>query len=73
MEQKQLILEIDAAKQELIQCVNEIISKHGLCCYLIEPMFAELYAEVRSTAQRELSQAKEMAMAKSKEQTIQNY
>jgi hypothetical protein len=58
MEQKSIILELEEAKQELIQCVNEIMHKHGLNCYLMEPMFASLYAEVKAEAQRELAQAK---------------
>lgn len=60
MEQKSIILEMDEAKQELIQCVNEIMRKHGLNCYLMEPTFAELYAEVKAEAKRELAQAKAM-------------
>lgn len=58
MEQKSIILEIEEAKQELIQCVNDIMRKHGLNCYLMEPMFADLYAEVKAGAQRELAQAR---------------
>jgi hypothetical protein len=60
MEQKSIILEMDEAKHELIQSVNDIMHKHGLNCYLMEPMFAELYAEVKAGAQRELAQAKAM-------------
>lgn len=58
MEQKPLILRMEEAKQELIQCMNEILRKHGLNCYLIEPAFSELYAQIRSSAQNELAQAK---------------
>ena len=58
MEQKPLIIEMDEAKQELTQCVNDILRKHGLNCYLIEPMFAELYAQVKASAQNELAQAR---------------
>jgi hypothetical protein len=58
MEQKPIILEMDEAKQELIQCANDIMRKHGLNCYLMEPTFAELYAEVKAEAKRELAQAK---------------
>lgn len=58
MEQKSIILELDEAKRELIQCVNDILQKHGLNCYLIEPVFAKLYAEIEATAQRELAQAR---------------
>lgn len=71
MEQKSIILEMDEAKQELVQCVNEIMRKHGLNCYLMEPTFAELYAEVKAEAKRELAQAREAAMAAS-QVTIQN-
>lgn len=58
MEQKPLILEIDEAKIELAQCVNDILQKHGLNCYLMEPTFAELYAQIKATARNELAQAK---------------
>lgn len=58
MEKKPLILEIEEAKQELIQCVNDILNKHGLNCYLIEPTFAELYAQVKAGARNELAQAR---------------
>lgn len=60
MEQKQrpIILELDEAKQELVQCVNDILMKHRLSCYLIEPMFSELYSQIRASAQNELAQAR---------------
>lgn len=38
--------------------MNDILQKHGLNCYLIEPIFADLYTEIKMTAQRELVQAK---------------
>ena len=60
MEQKQrpIILEMDEAKQELVQCVNDILMKHRLSCYLIEPMFAELHTQIKASAQNELAQAR---------------
>lgn len=58
MEQKSIILEMEEAKQELIACVNEIMQKHNLNCYLLVPTFADLYAEIKAEAQRELAQAK---------------
>ena len=63
MEQKSIILELEEAKQELIQCVNEIMRKHGLNCYLLEPTFAELYSQIKIGAQNELAQAKAQAEA----------
>ena len=65
MEQKPIILRMDEAKKELMQCANDILQKYGLNCYLMEPTVAELYAEIRATAQRELAQAKaQMKVAK---------
>lgn len=58
MEQKPIILRIEDAKQELTQSVNDILQKYGLSCYLIEPTFADLYAQVRASAQNELMQAR---------------
>ena len=61
MEEKQtkpLIVEMDEAEKELIHCVNHILQHHGLNCYLIEPMFAKLYAQIKASAQNELAQAK---------------
>ena len=55
---------MDEAKQELIQCVNDILQRHGLNCYLMEPTFADIYAEVKATAQRELAQARAQEAAK---------
>lgn len=54
---KPLIVEIDEAKKELAQCVNEILNKHGLNCYLIEPYMTELCVQIKATAQKELTQA----------------
>ena len=64
MEQKPLILELDEAKQELVQCVNSILQNHNLSCYLIEPMFAELYSQIKATAQSELAQARAQNVAR---------
>lgn len=56
-EQKPIILQIEEGKQELVQCVNHIL-QGGLNCYLIEPMFAELYAQIKASARNELEQAR---------------
>ena len=65
MEQKPIILEIEEAKQELVQCVNNIMATHRLPCYLIEPVFKDLYEQVKSGAQNEIMQAREAAAVKS--------
>ena len=64
MEQRSIILELEDAKQELVQCVNYIMQTHKLSCYLIEPMFADLYSKIRASAQSELAQARENENAK---------
>ena len=57
-EQRPLIIELDDTKKELIQCVNNAVQNRGLPCYLIEPLFAELYTQIKVGAQNELAQAK---------------
>lgn len=58
MEQKPIILRIEEAKQELLQSVNDVLQKHGLNCYLLEPVFTDLYAQIKASAQNELMQAR---------------
>lgn len=70
--EKSIILEMDEAKQELMQCTNDIMQRHGLNCYLMEPTFAALYAEVKAQAQRELAQARAMQGASEDAPTTQN-
>lgn len=56
--QRPIILELDDAKQELVQCVNNIMQTHKLSCYLLEPIFAELYSQIKATSQNELATAR---------------
>lgn len=72
MEQRPIILRIEEAKQELIQSVNDTIRRHGLNYYLMEPTFADLYAEVRATAQRELAQARAQEAARKQAEEVTN-
>lgn len=66
-EKKPLIIEMEEAKIELAQCVNEILRKHGLNCYLIEPFVEELYTQIKMGAQNELAQVKAQMNAVQKE------
>ena len=70
MEQKPIILELDEAKQELIQCVNSIIQNHGLSCYLLEPIFAELYSEIKVTARNELAEARKAQVMRAEQSAL---
>ena len=72
MEQKPIILEMDEAKRELAQCVNDILQRHRLNCYLIEPMVAELHSQIKASAQQELAQARAQMGAANAAPTTQN-
>ena len=68
---KPLILRMEEAKIELTECINNIMQKHELNCYLLEPTFAELYTQVKASAQNELAQARQIEAARAA-QTTQN-
>ena len=73
IEQKSIILEIEEAKQELVQSVNDMMAKHRLPCYLIEPVFTELYNQVKAGAQNELAQARaQVQMAETKSMQVED-
>lgn len=69
MEQKQraLVLRMDDARQELIGCVNNMMQVHGLTPYLIEPMLADIYAQIKDGARNELAQARAAEAQKAKD------
>lgn len=57
-EHKPLILEIDEAKKELIQCVNNIIQEHGLPCYIVDMLMSDIGTQIKEGAKNELAMAK---------------
>ena len=59
MEQTPIIIRIEEAKQELIQCTNSILQKYELNCYLIEPIIEKLYSQIQLLSREELKHAKE--------------
>ena len=67
MGNKPLILEIEEAKTEIIQCVNNIVQIKQLPCYLLLPIIENIYRDVRVGAQNELEMAKEQMKQKSDE------
>lgn len=56
--ERPLILEIEEAKNELIQCVNKIMQEHQLPCYFIEPVLKDIYIQIQNGAKNELETAK---------------
>lgn len=59
MEQKPLILEIEEAKAELVQAVNNAIQAHKLPCYMVDLILQGIVAQVKEGARQELEMAKE--------------
>ena len=60
---RDLILRITEAEQELVDSVNAVIQKHNLPCFLVEPMVGRIHAQLQQGKQMELTQAKEREAA----------
>lgn len=56
--QKPLVIELNEAKIELTQSINNVLRQRKLPCYLVEPILAELYSQVKEGARNELEAAK---------------
>lgn len=56
--QKPLILEIEEAKLEIIQTINNAIQVRKLPCYLLLPTIESIYRDIQAGAQQELAMAK---------------
>ena len=55
---KPLILEIDEAKREFIQVINNAIQVRNLPCYIISMVLDDLHAQIKDGAKSELEMAK---------------
>lgn len=58
MEQRPLIVEIDEAKKEIIQVINNAINVHRLPCYFVDMILSDIAAQVQEGAKNELAMAK---------------
>ena len=56
--QKPLIVEIEEAKNELTEAIGNILQKHNLPCYLLEPTMSMLATQIKEGAKSELAMAK---------------
>ena len=56
--QKPLIVEIEEAKKEITDAVNNAMRAHNLPCYLIEPIISMLAMQIKDGAKSELAMAK---------------
>jgi hypothetical protein len=59
MNNKPLILEIEEAKTEIIQAINNAIRVHNLPCYIVDMILTELRAQVKEGSREELAVARE--------------
>ena len=56
--QKPLILEMDEAKKEIIQVINNAIQVRKLPCYLLDTILSEISLQIKEGAEQELAMAK---------------
>jgi hypothetical protein len=56
--QTPLILRVEAAKNEIMQCVNNALQQYQLPCYFVEPIIKDIYLQVKEGAKNELETTK---------------
>lgn len=61
--QKPFIVEMEEAKLEIIQVVNNAIQVRKLPCYLLLPIIENIYREIQAGAQNELAMARQQIEA----------
>lgn len=57
--QKPFVLEIDEAKSEIIQVINNAIQVHKLPCCILDMILSEIGAQIKEGAKQELAMAKQ--------------
>ena len=57
--QKSFILEIDEAKLEMIQVINNAIQVHKLPCYIVDMILSEIGTQIKEGAKNELAMARQ--------------
>lgn len=55
---KPFILEMDEAKFEIIQVINNAIQVHKLPCYIVDMILSEISTQIKEGAKQELAMAK---------------
>jgi hypothetical protein len=56
---KPLILEIDEAKTEIIQCINNVMQVHKLPCYIVDMILSDVGTQIKDGVKSELAMARE--------------
>ena len=62
------ILEVDEAKKEFIQVINNAIQVRNLPCYIIEMILNDLHTQIKEVAKSEIEMAKAQVEQTSKEE-----
>ena len=57
--QKPFILEMDEAKQEMIQVINNAIQVRKLPCYILDAILSEISIQIKEGAKQELAMARQ--------------
>ena len=57
--QKPFILEMDEAKTEIIQVINNAIQVRKLPCYILDTLLSEISAQIKECAKQELAMARQ--------------
>lgn len=64
--QKPFILEMEEAKLEMVQVINNAIQVRKIPCYIVDTLLAEILAQVKEGAKNELEMAKKQVEEQSK-------
>jgi hypothetical protein len=62
--QKPFILEVEEAKVEMVQAINNAMQVHKLPCYILDMILADLVSQIKTGAKNELQMAQEQMMIK---------
>lgn len=65
--QKPFILEMDEAKAEIIQVINNAIQVRKLPCYILDTLLSEVCAQIKEGAKQELAMARQQMEQESEE------
>lgn len=57
--QKPFILEMEEAKLEIVQAINNAIQEHKMPCYIIDSILSEIVAQIKEGAKNELAMARQ--------------
>jgi hypothetical protein len=57
--EKPFILEMEEAKLEIVQAINNAIQEHKMPCYIIDIMLSEITAQIKEGAKNELAMARQ--------------